>query len=157
MKHLRAWLSQPTRMGAGLLLVFCLLYGWLVQDIASLPGRHNQVFDAATMPGFLSILGVVLATTLLLFPGTAAPVQLRQLRWLRLAAFLLLMSGYALILRPLGFLLATLVFLSLSFMLLGEQRWWRVLLVATSISVLFWLLMSWGLQVYLPPWPGGDY
>ncbi|MEM9620735.1 MAG: tripartite tricarboxylate transporter TctB family protein [Pseudomonadota bacterium] len=157
MHQVIAYLRHPTRCGALLLLLFSFSYGWLARDIPALPGAAGQLFTAGTLPHFLSAAGVILASLLLIVPGQRATglsfAQLRTLRWGRLAGCLALMIAYGWSLRPLGFLLSSALFLSGGFALLGERRWLRVLILASSTSLLFWLLMSWLLQVHLQPWP----
>ncbi len=65
------------------------------------------------------------------------------------------MSAYGATLRPWGFLPATLGFLLCGFLLLGERRPAWLAGVAVTVAVGFWLLLSFGLGVYLAPWPAG--
>lgn len=149
---------RRSRLGGGILFVFCLVYGYLSGDIPSLEVDAGQLMNAATMPKFLSVLGMLLALLLVVLPRAPgedrSPAPLRNLHWGRLAAVVVLMLAYGLSIRRLGFVPSTVIFLAAGFVLLGERRPLRVAAVAVSVPVLFWMLMAWGLGVYLPPWPG---
>ena len=143
------------RIGGALLLAFCLLYWWLIADIRLLPFQRGQAFTAQTIPRLLAILGTGLALLCIVLPGDGERLRLRGLDWARVAAALGFMSLYGLTVRPLGFLIATTVFLMAGFTLLGERRWWMSALVAVPLVVGFWVLMTQGLDVYIAPWPRG--
>ncbi len=141
------------RVGGLLLLLFFITYSLLSQNITLLPAQLNPTFTAKTLPHALSVLGICGALWLVLRPTQNAPIAFRGLLWGRFFASLLLMSLYGLMLRPLGFLLATGVFLSMGFLGLGERRWLIILAIAGMVTLLFWWLMHFGLGVYLPPLP----
>lgn len=140
------------RIGGALLLLFCAVYGWLIADIRLMPFQQADPFTARTMPTALAVLGAGLAA-LVLFTASDRPPQVAGLRWGRVALFLGLMSLYGATVRPLGFLLATSAFLMIGFALLGERRPLTLLAVAVPIVVLFWVLMTQGLDVWIDPLP----
>lgn len=143
------------RTGGVLLLVFFAAYGWLTQDIQLLTAQDLSIFTARTLPVFLAILGVIGAVLLLVLPAADQPqAQPQSLRWSRFFSFLVLMSIYGLTLRPLGFLIATSAFLLCGFLLLGERRAVWLIGVTVFVTAGFWALMSFGLNVYIEPWPG---
>ena len=61
------------------------------------------------------------------------------------------MLGYGLLMNPLGFVLATTVFLLAGFVILGERRRVVLLFLPIAFSVFFYLLMTEGLGLYLAP------
>ena len=63
------------------------------------------------------------------------------------------MVVYALCLRSLGFLTATFLFLALGGLLLGERRYWLLVLVATAASYGIWYLVDSVLGIYMTPYP----
>lgn len=70
------------------------------------------------------------------------------------ALFLLgLMVAYALLLRPLGFLLATGSFLIFGALLLGERRYVTLIAVAVVAAGSVWYLVQEVLGIFLSPWP----
>lgn len=146
--------TSADRLGALLLFTFCFSYGLLTQNIQLLPGSADSAFDARTMPTFLAVLGCVLASLLLVKPASSNVANLRHIRWLHLFAFLLLMSLFGISIRPLGFLLATTLFLAISFALLGERSRIRLIGIPTLVATGFWATMNFALGVYVNPLPG---
>ena len=67
------------------------------------------------------------------------------------AVLLLLMWVYTALLEPIGFLLATSVFLSAGFFIMGERRWRVLLLASVPVAVVFWLIVTKLLGIYLVP------
>ena len=141
------------RLGGILLLIFCLIYGYLSQEIRLLPFQRNAAFTARTMPEALTIIGVGLSLLLIVFPARPDTPQIRGLLWGKTAIFLALMSAYGLTIRPMGFLLSTSLFLIIGFALLGERRPVILLAVAVPLVFAFWALMTQGLDVFIEPLP----
>lgn len=140
------------RLGALLLLAFAVSYTLLIQNIAIIAGTGSS-FNARSMPIFLACMTIPLCIWLLIRPTNSKSLEISGLNWQLFAAVCALMSLYGLTIRPLGFLLSTGCFLTCSFYLLGERRHWLVMLVATTATITFWLLMSQGLGVFIPPLP----
>ena len=143
------------RIGGALILAFCLFYAWKIGDIRLLPFQMGDAFTAKTLPTALAALGIGLALLLIVLPGRSAPPALRGQDWGRVAFFLALMSAYGMTVRPLGFLISTILFLAIGFFVLGERRPWMLAAVAVPLVVLFWVLMTQGLDVYIAPLPEG--
>jgi len=141
------------RLGGLLLLIFCCVYAWKIGDIRLLPFQANQAFTARTMPEVLAVLGVGLSVALIIFPGNVERFTVSELNWPLGLAFLALMSAYGLTVRPLGFLLATSLFLIAGFAMLGERNPLKLFLVAVPMVVAFWVLMNYGLDVTVRPFP----
>ena len=146
-------LLTKDRIGALLLLAFSLVYGYLSQSIRLLPFQQNVAFHARTMPEILTVLAVVLALLLLLMPPSQDKLSLSGLKLGKGLFFLVLMSIYGLTLRPLGFIISTSLFLIIGYALLGERRPLPLLLASVPLVVVFWLLMTKGLDVFIEPWP----
>ena len=146
-------LFSKDRIGGVLLLIFCITYGLLSQNITLLPIQARAAFTARTMPEVLSVLGIGLSMLVLIFPGSHDRPQLRGFNWLTAALFLALMSAYGMTVRPLGFILSTSLFLMAGFALLGERSPLRLFLVAVPLVVAFWVLMTQGLDVFIEPLP----
>ena len=141
------------RIGGILLLIFCIAYGLMSQQIRLLPFQANAAFTARTAPEVLSIIGIMLSILIIVFPANKDQLKLAGYNWLVCGLFLALMSIYGISIRPLGFILSTSLFLILGFVLLGERRPITLLLVAVPLVVLFWLLMTHGLDVFIEPFP----
>ena len=142
------------RIGAVLILAFCLAYASLIGDIPDIDPDIdvNQPLTARSMPNALAILGVVLSTILMFKPSEERP-QWRGLSWGRLAAFVGLMVIYSLSLRAAGFVLSTGLFLGAGFYILGARHPAVLLFVPASITLFFWFIMAYLLDLTLHPWP----
>ncbi len=146
-------MGHQDRIGAIGLLVFFVVYGFLTQNITLLPSQVDTAFTAKTLPTTLTTLGVVGALWLLLFPGARRRGLFSALSWSKFLLCLGAMVFYALLLRPVGFVLSTTLLLVSLFTVLGERRLWVALAAAALTTVLFWSLLTFGLGVYLKPWP----
>ena len=73
----------------------------------------------------------------------------------RICAGLLLamMAGYAVMLRPAGFLISTVAFLTISAMVLGERKLQYLLPVTLLATGVVWYLVHQVLGIYLRPLP----
>lgn len=141
------------RIGGILLLVFCVVYAYLSQQIKLLPFQEQGAFTPRTMPEVLSVLGIGLSILVIVFPGSSERPAFSQLNLKLGMVFLLLMSLYGFMVRPAGFLLSTSLFLIIGFALLGERRISKLLLVSVPLVVGFWVLMNYGLSVFIEPLP----
>jgi putative tricarboxylic transport membrane protein len=141
------------RIGGALILAFCLFYAWKIGDIRLLPFQQGDAFTARTMPTALVAIGIALSAFLVIRPGSSGRPQLRGLDWKRVGFFLVWMSIYGFTVRTFGFLLSTTIFLAVGFAVLGERRIWMLAAVSVPLVVLFWVLMTQGLDVYIAPWP----
>lgn len=148
---------------AVLFLAFCLAYGYtafVTMQNNLLPFELNMSFLPNTMPKALSIAGAICALFVIIggrAPGDERkPILAEGLNWRNTAqavGLLAFMVAYALLLRPLGFIAATSLFLIASALLLGERR--IVTLVAISVIAAFavWYLVEEMLDIVLRPWP----
>lgn len=141
------------RIGGVLLLMFCLTYGFLSQNITLLPIQAKAAFTARTMPEVLTVLGIGLTMLVIIFPSSSDRPQLAGFNWGTAALFLILMSAYGLTVRPVGFLASTSLFLIAGFALLGERSMLKLILVAVPLVVGFWVMMTQGLDVFIEPFP----
>jgi len=53
-------LLSKDRIGGVVLLIFCIIYALISQEIRLLPFQANAAFTAQKMPQLLSVLGIVL-------------------------------------------------------------------------------------------------
>lgn len=151
---------------AGIFLVLCLVYGYtafVTMENGLLPFERNMVFLPNTMPKWLSVLGVIIGTIVLIQTGPKAQIQIndgeinyRNIRHYKLTQAILLivlMISYALLLRPIGFIGATTMFLTVGGIVLGERRFKFLLPVAILATFIIWYLVQELLDIFLKPWP----
>ena len=122
------------------LFVLVLAYGYQAWLIPQFPGQELESFRPRTMPVLLAAAGLLL--TAMRLAGLDWPPAL----WLCTA-----MLGYGLLMEPLGFVLATTLFLLAGFLILGERRRGVLIVLPLAFSVAFFLLMTAALGLYLAP------
>ena len=103
-------------------LVICVIYGYSAYTYPLLPFERNMTFLPNTMPMVLSVLGISLALFILLAPSPKADAQgdalgninlqkWREYKVGQALGLITLMTLYAFALRPVGFIVATTLFL----------------------------------------------
>lgn len=148
-----------------IILIICLAYGYaafFTMDGALPPFMKRNPVWPSTFPKVLSVMAVLcaLAIVLGLEKGADAPkpseINYRRLTEYKLGqalSLLGLMVAYALLLRPIGFLPATLGFLIAGSVILGERRYLILVLVASTAAGAVWYLVDGVLGIYLAPLP----
>ncbi len=148
-----------------IILMMCMGYAYtafFMMDDMLAPFMQRDPIWPSTFPKVLSVLGIV-ATLLILFgfekgDGTikAGEINYRRLQDYKIgqAAILLgLMVAYALLLRPLGFLVSTFSFLMIGSAILGERRFVLMIVVSTIAAGSVWYLVDSVLGIFLSPLP----
>ena len=150
---------------AFVILLICLAYGYaayFTMDELVPPIMRRSPVWPSSFPKVLAIGGTFLSLVILLrlekSPGKrdAADINLSRLGDYKIGQALLLiglMVAYAFLLRPLGFLASTFLFLSIGSFILGERRF-VVMAVASAIAAGFvWYLVDEVLGIFLTPFP----
>jgi len=147
-----------------ILLGVCLTYGyaaWFTMDGSLAPFMKRNPIWPSTFPKVLSVLGVMASFVILLGfeKGEAkeGEIDYRRLGDYHIGQALLLLAlmvGYALCLRPLGFLFSTTAFLVLGSFILGERKWHVMVPIALIATLMVWYLVQQVLGIYLRPLPG---
>ena len=151
---------------AGIFLLLCLIYGYTAfvsMEAGLLPFELNMTFLPNTMPKWLSILGAIVGLVVVIQSGPKpdqeideSEIDYRNLRQYKLSQALLLiglMIGYSLLLRPIGFLAATTLFLAGGSLVLGERKYTLLIPIAVSTAFVIWYLVQEVLGIFLRPWP----
>jgi putative tricarboxylic transport membrane protein len=151
---------------AGIFILICLIYGYtafVTMEANLLPFELNMVFLPNTMPKLLSILGVIVGLVVVIQTGPetnteidSSEIDYRNMRQYKLAQALLLLAlmvAYALLLRPIGFLIATTSFLAGGSIILGERKFIMLIPIAVFTAFLIWYLVQEVLGIFLRPWP----
>ncbi|MFD2741355.1 tripartite tricarboxylate transporter TctB family protein [Sulfitobacter aestuarii] len=144
------------------ILLLCLLYGysaWFIMDAQIAPFMARNPVWPSSFPKILAIGGVFFALLVLIAPHR--PQQDPDLELSRLLEYnygqalglLALMTAYALLLLPLGFLISTFLFLMLGSLILGERRWIAMILASGIASLGIWYLVQEVLGIFLRPLP----
>ncbi len=145
-------------------LLVCAIYGYtafFTMDQGLPPIMLRNPVWPSTFPKVLSVAGILIGLWILLgFEKTRGSpegeIDYRRLTDYKLGQAVLLivlMSVYAICLRPAGFLVSTAAFLVLSSAVLGERKWLFMVLCSVIASVVVWYLVDQLLGVYMQPLP----
>lgn len=142
------------KITALLLLAASTIIAMLARDF----GAVTEGAEAGAAPGRLlfavAVAGSLIAVLMLLSPGKAHRSLRSTLRafWPQLLGLAALVAGYALVLEPLGFLIATSLFLATGSALLGERRWWLLAVLSIAAAAALGLVLGgvFGLALHDP-------
>ena len=167
------WFTVDRVIGVGLLLVsiFFMYQALQLQDVIP-PIFRRAPMRLDTMPKIIGVIAILASLVTIIAPSTAvrqsvdgkvkeAQSKLSDLSFDnigqyavgQLAAMVAMMSVYALVLRPLGFIPSTVLFLFFGSFLLGERRWLGMVLVAIIAPTSIWLLVTYVLERKIPAFP----
>ncbi len=145
------------KAGALIFLMFSICYGYQAYYIPLYPGEEYEVFTSQTMPKVYALLAILISVLALMMAvlkdSEQAPSEKNEpfniKGWGQCAALLLLMLFYGATLEPLGFVLSTIIFLNIGYLIMGERRIKRLLLASVPVVVVFWLVITKLLGIYL--------
>ena len=150
------------RWVAILVLAVSLAYGYAAYNYPLLPFERNMVFLPNTLPMALSVLAVIVSLIIAVAPrmtkdpDSLGDVDLAQLRRFKIGQTLGLVGAmvlYALLLRPIGFLTATALFIAGTSIILGERKFQVLIPIAIVTSGVIWYLVQETLGIFMRPWP----
>ena len=152
---------RTDKVGALVILALSIVYGAMALNIPGTPGVEGAGVTPSSLPIALSATGIVASLLILVLPAprridrddgdSSFTDTFKGLDWRRAALLFLLMGGYGLTLKPLGFLISTILFLLGGFWTMGERRIKLMLLVSVGVTVGFWFILTQLLRVYLEP------
>ncbi len=149
---------------AVLFRVIAIISGYASYTYPLLPFERNMVFLPNTMPMALSGLGILLSLIILLIPKSAVDgdgdvlggidaSKFREYKTGQALGLIGAMVLYALALRPVGFILATTLFLVSTEWILGERKLHIMVLTALVAVGGIWFLVQEALGIFLRPLP----
>ena len=153
-------------------VALCCIYGYAAFFTMDhlLPAilQRNPIWPS-TFPKILSVLGVIVGLVVLFSGKSAKTVEadttkeqsaedidhrrLGDYNMGQALSLLALMVAYALLLRPAGFVGATILFLALGGFILGERKFHILIPVAAIAAGTIWYLVQEVLGIFLRPWP----
>ncbi len=145
-------------------LALFILYGYtafFAMDASLAPFMRRNPIWPSTFPKGISVLGILASLYVLLgfeksVDQKAPEIDYRNLGQYKVGQALVLlglMVAYALLLRPAGFLLSTVLFLVLSAWVLGERRIILLITVSLIATGIVWYLVQQVLGIFLRPFP----
>lgn len=145
------------KVGALIMLLFTLSYGLLATKIPLTFLAQQETFTSRTMPYALSAMGIILSLLILILP-TVDPSgkkslgdETKGMDWSTAILLVVSMLGFGLVMKWLGFILASICFLLLGFLILGERRKKMMFFTAIPLVIVMWVIMSLLLGVYIAP------
>ncbi|MEO0486407.1 MAG: tripartite tricarboxylate transporter TctB family protein [Pseudomonadota bacterium] len=150
-------------------VAFCCAYGYaafFTMDQLLPPFMQRNPVWPSTFPKVLAVsgalVGLIIALGLESRAAGRAPSnsssefdlsKLMEYKIGQASALIGLMIVFALMLRPVGFLASTTLFLFFGAAILGERRWLIMLVVGAAASFSVWYLVEEVLGIFLRPWP----
>ena len=147
------------------ILLICVVYGYtafFTMDAGLPPFRKHDPVLPSTFPKVLSVLGIICALFIVLGiekdPTDRGSMdidytRLFEYKIVQAIMLLIAMVFYALLLRPIGFLAATALFLTLGAFILGERKFHIMIPIAALTAGGVWYLVDSVLGIYLSPLP----
>ena len=140
-------------------LVISTVYGYAAFNYPLLPFERNMAFLPNTMPMVLGVLGALLSLVILLSPSAAdskqeGAIKFERSNLIQAVTLLVAMVLFALALRPLGFILATTLFLVGCSVVLGERKFQLMIPISAFSAFAIWYLVQEVLGIFMRPWPG---
>ncbi len=148
-----------------IILMICLIYGYtafFTMDAGMAPFMKNNPIWPSSFPKVLSVLASITALIVLLgieghtASDTPKDIDYRKLHEYKVGQAIILlvaMVAYALLLRPIGFIPSTSLFLIGGSMILGERKFIVLIPVALLATGFVWYLVQEVLGIFLSPWP----
>ncbi|ABV66384.1 conserved hypothetical protein, putative tricarboxylic transport protein TctB [Aliarcobacter butzleri RM4018] len=142
-------------IGSLFFLAFSAFYFYSVFGIKKMPGAQFEIMTAQTFPFYIGIAGITISIVLLiisLIEKEKLVLSLQYIKSLDLKTtfyFIIVMLFYGFIMKPLGFVLATIIFLAVSFLILKERNMKKIFFISVGVSVGFYLLLNNALGVYI--------
>lgn len=150
---------------AFVILCVALAYGYaafFTMDQTLPPFMQRNPIWPSTFPKVLSVMAILASLVILLGlekgDGEKKPADIdyRRLGEYKIGQALLLlglMAAYALLLRPAGFLLSTVGFLTIGAVILGERKLYILIPIAALATGIIWYLVEGVLGIFLRPLP----
>ena len=120
-----------------------------------MPGSQFEIMTAQTFPFYIGIAGILVSIVLLIISfieKEKVVLSLQYIKSLDLKTtfyFIIAMLVYGFIMKPLGFMIATIIFLAVGFLILKEKNIKKILLISMGVSIGFYLLLNNALGVYI--------
>ena len=118
------------------------------------PGTGFLPFLAGSAIALLASIGLILST-LRRRKGTVWTPILRGVRWQKPLLVMAALCAYALLMKPLGFLLCTVLFIGFLLKVVEPQRWPVVIVVAIGTTLGAFAIFDLWLKTQLPRGPWG--
>ena len=122
------------------------LAGYIFLAAGELPFGTLRVPQSAFFPKILAVLLAILSLLMLIRPvgavGKAEVNAIDASGWRRIGITLAAMAGFALVLEPLGFLLAAFLLMVALLRAVEAQSWRRIIVIAAAAALISYLIFA---------------
>ncbi|WP_022851517.1 tripartite tricarboxylate transporter TctB family protein [Limisalsivibrio acetivorans] len=145
------------KLGGLVMLIFSIAYGIQAFRLPLSFLAQQESFNSRTMPLALAVAGIVFSLAILILPtvdpdGKPTLGQVTKgMEFKKTGLLIVSMIIYGLIMKWIGFLISSAIFLMAGFYILGERRIKIMLLGAIPLVIVLWIIMSLLLGVYIAP------
>ena len=148
-----------------IILIICILYAYtsfITMQANLLPFEKNMTVLPNSLPKVISIFGMIISTFLILkkeehnSEESISSINLKNVfsfYYGKALSIILLMIIYTLCLRPVGFILSSVLFLFLASFILGERSYIKLAIICLLGTSIIWLLLEKVLGIYMRPFP----
>ena len=148
-----------------IILIICILYAYtsfITMQANLLPFEKNMTVLPNSLPKVISIFGIIISTFLILkkeehnSEESISSINLKNVfsfYYGKALSIILLMIIYTLCLRPVGFILSSVLFLFLASFILGERSFIKLAIISLLGTSIIWLLLEKVLGIYMRPFP----
>ena len=149
-----------------IILIICIVYAYtsfVIMQANLLPFELNMTVLPNSLPKVISIFGIVISLFLILRKDEdiekdedQSKIDLNNVLnfyYGKALSIIFLMILYTLCLRPVGFILSSILFLFFSSFILGERKFIKLKIICFIGTTIIWLLLEKVLGIYMRPFP----
>ena len=141
---------SPVKIISLLFFIFSGLYLYYAYQIRVFSFDENAPFNAKTFPIYLGYTGLFFSGLYIVLPEKKpSNVNLSVLDYRKTITLVILMIIYGITILKAGYFLSTSFFLVLSYITLGEKRWFWVFTITRFLLSCFMFLLHGLLDIYL--------
>jgi putative tricarboxylic transport membrane protein len=141
---------SPSKIISLLFFIFSGFYLYYAHQIQVFTFDENAAFNAKTFPIYLGYAGLFFSALYVILPETKpSNVDLKVLDYKKTVLLIILMILYGITILRAGYFLSTSIFLVLSYITLGEKRWFWVFTLSFPFVAIFMFLLHGLLDIYL--------
>ena len=141
---------SPSKIISLLFFIFSGFYLYTAHQIQVFTFDENAAFNAKTFPIYLGYAGLVFSALYIILPEKKpSDVDLKVLDYKKTISLVFLMIIYGLTILRVGYFLSTSLFLVLSYIILGERKWFWILILSFPFVGVFMYLLHGLLNIYL--------
>ena len=149
-----------------IILIICIVYAYtsfVTMQANLLPFELNMTVLPNSLPKVISIFGIVISLFLIIKKDEDIEKDEDQSKidinnvlnfyYGKALSIIFLMILYTLCLRPVGFILSSILFLFFSSFILGERKFIKLIIICFIGTTIIWLLLEKVLGIYMRPFP----